>query len=108
MASYKQLKVGPELLSPSAESWLAYYLFAVLALAIPGLGGYWLNSSDLEGADYVLAMIGVGILFLIAASMTVLCHCIGHIMDYLVEIRAAQDQASENPTKAPEPAKAEA
>ena len=90
----KQIKVGPELLSPSAESWLAYYFFVVLTLVIPALGGYWLGESGLEGVEFWVIFMGLSILFLISLSMTMLCHFMGHVFDELTEIKEQKGTAS--------------
>ena len=96
----KQVKVGPELLSPSAESWLAYYFFIVLTLTIPSLGGYWLGQSGLEGTEFWVVFMGLSILFLISLSMTMLCHFMGHMFDELTELRSQQAAGEENPETA--------
>jgi hypothetical protein len=93
---FKQMKVGPELLSPSAESWLAYYLFVLLTLAIPGIGGYWLGQSGLDGESFWIIFMGLCILFLISLSMCALCHFMGHVFDEINELKAQKHRADPN------------
>ncbi len=87
MSFYKQVKVGPELLTPSGESWIAYYAFAFLTIASLG-GGYWLlRRSELTGPDYFLGLLGVLILTVACAGITIMCHLMGHLLDEVAELR---------------------
>jgi hypothetical protein len=92
---FKQMKIGPELLSPSSESWLAYYLFVTLALLIPSLGAYCLGQSTLEPAAFWTVLMGLSILFLISVSMCMLCHFMGHMFDELKEIKEKNKPSQE-------------
>jgi hypothetical protein len=85
MKKSMQIKLGPELLSASGESWLGYYVFAGLSLAILGGGALWLRNSGLEGGDRALATIGIGLGFLVSISTCMICHFMGHIFDWIEE-----------------------
>src|SRR5262249_17187144 len=87
MSGYKQLKVGPELLNPSRESWLGYYVFAAATLGILAGGNYLLRRSGLEGASYWLALLGLLTLALISAWIAIVCHLMGHLFDELDELK---------------------
>ncbi|CAN5323124.1 hypothetical protein BH09SUM1_BH09SUM1_14200 [soil metagenome] len=87
MAMSQQLKVGPELLNPSRESWIAYYIFAVLTLGTLGGGWLWLKSSGYTGADYTLALIGILILSAVFGGVTIMCHLLGHLIDEIDELK---------------------
>lgn len=87
MSSYSQVKVGPELLSASRESWLGYYVFAFLTLLSLGGGYAWLRSSGLTGDAYWLGLLGILILSAVCVGITIICHLMGHLFDELEERR---------------------
>ncbi len=89
MHAYAQLKVGPELLTPSRESWLGYYVFAFLTLGTLGGGWLWLRSSGLMGDAYWLALLAILILGTVCLGITIVCHLMGHLFD-LLEDRSSQ------------------
>lgn len=85
MMKSSQLKVGRELINNSQEAWLGYYVFAVLTIAILGGGYYLIRRSGLTGAEYGLALIGVFIMTLVSAGISIMCHLLGHIIDMIEE-----------------------
>jgi len=100
-----QVKLGPELLNASRESWISYYVFAFGAIATLGGGYAILRASGLVGSDYWLALLGVLILAAVFGGIAIVCHLMGHLFDELAEMRDAQPSRTAVPvtteTKAP-------
>lgn len=97
MSLYGQVKVGPELLNPSRESWLGYYVFAAATLAILGGGNYWLRHSGLQGGEYWLALIGLLILGLVSLGITIMCHLMGHLIDMVNDLKSISGEVATRP-----------
>ena len=97
MSFYKQVKVGPELLSASGESWVGYYVFAILAILLLAGGGLLIENSAMQGTDKILCYIGVMILALVSTGISIVCHLMGHLFDSMNELGAAQADSISEP-----------
>lgn len=98
-----QIRVGPELLSSSAEAWLAFYGFAALSLVVLIAGSLLLREpSGLSLEALVVLGLTLG-LFLLCLGLAVLCHLLGHLIDDLTELRERPAPDSAPPSAPPPP-----
>lgn len=97
-----QVKLGPELLGASRESWISYYVFAAAAVATLG-GGYGLvRASGLGGVEYWLMLLAVLILSAVFGGIAIVCHLMGHLFDELDAIRRQPQRAGASRTAVPD------